>query len=95
MGVELSHRGKVHPKHTSLLPAGCSLYVRSGFTALAVQKGGRRTGRGYSSLSCVLPGVGCLYTEKMSPVNICQNDKPMTSLALSAAHQLDKSMPGT
>ena len=28
------------------------------------------------------------YTEKMSPVYICQNDKPMTSLALSTAHQV-------
>ena len=27
-----------------------------------------------------------LHTEKMSPVYICQNDKPMTSLALSTAH---------
>ena len=27
-------------------------------------------------------------TEKMSPVYICQNDKPMTSLALSTAHQV-------
>ena len=29
-----------------------------------------------------------IYTEKMSPVYICQNDKPMTSLALSTAHQV-------
>ena len=28
------------------------------------------------------------HTEKMSPVYICQNDKPMTSLALSTAHQV-------
>ena len=28
------------------------------------------------------------YTDKMSPVYICQNDKPMTSLALSTAHQV-------
>ena len=32
------------------------------------------------------PLTGC--TEKMSPVYICQNDKPMTSLALSTAHQV-------
>ena len=28
------------------------------------------------------------HTEKMSPVYICQNDKSMTSLALSTAHQV-------
>ena len=28
------------------------------------------------------------HTEKMSPVYICQHDKPMTSLALSTAHQV-------
>ena len=31
-------------------------------------------------------------TEKMSPVYICQNDKPMTSLALSTAHQVNTSL---
>ena len=35
-----------------------------------------------------IQGVSCIYTEKMSPVYICQNDKPMTSLALSTAHQV-------
>ena len=32
------------------------------------------------------------HTEKMSPVYICQNDNPMTSLALSTAHQVKKKL---
>ena len=36
---------------------------------------------------CCKP-TGAVCTEKMSPVYICQNDKPMTSLALSTAHQV-------
>ena len=32
------------------------------------------------------------HTEKMSPVYICQNDKPMTSLALSTAHQVNTNL---
>ena len=32
------------------------------------------------------------YTEKMNPVYICQNDKPMTSLALSTAHQVNTNL---
>ena len=36
----------------------------------------------------ILRNYYILCTEKMSPVYICQNDKPMTSLALSTAHQV-------
>ena len=32
------------------------------------------------------------HTEKMNPVYICQNDKPMTSLALSTAHQVNTNL---
>ena len=47
-------------------------------------------------MPAVLKGCSCVgykylrqnNTEKMSPVYICQNDKPMTSLALSTAHQV-------
>ena len=35
-----------------------------------------------------MAAASLLLTEKMSPVYICQNDKPMTSLALSSAHQV-------
>ena len=33
-----------------------------------------------------------LHTEKMNPVYICQNDKSMTSLALSTAHQVNTNL---
>ena len=36
----------------------------------------------------LLTALGTTCTEKMSPVYICQDDKPMTSLALSTAHQV-------
>ena len=32
------------------------------------------------------------YTEKMSPVYIGQNDKPMSSLALSTAHEVNTNL---
>ena len=38
------------------------------------------------------PGIRGTHTEKMSPVYICQNDKPMTSLALSTAHQVNTNL---
>ena len=34
----------------------------------------------------------CLCTEKVSPVYIFQNDKPMTGLALSTAHQVNTNL---
>ena len=37
---------------------------------------------------CMYVSVCVCFTEKMSPVYICQNDKPMTCLALSTAHQV-------
>ena len=37
---------------------------------------------------CHMYKFASTHTEKMSHVYICQNDKPMTSLALSTAHQV-------
>ena len=42
--------------------------------------------------TCDALSYGEDHTEKMSPVYICQNDKPMTSLALSTAHQANTNL---
>ena len=42
----------------------------------------------YNGCTSSVPMKRVSHTEKMSPVYICQNDKPMTSLALSTAHQV-------